>query len=116
MKVYRIQHPSTDFGMWNTLSEEGRPLVEYTTNRAVAELPMPDSDAYRKDGRAWYSGTDSVDILHMWFPPDQMRELIDLGFEVFELEAGEVQHLPNEVIFTKESASNWMSITHRYTT
>ena len=115
MLLYRIQHTETDKGMWQTLSAEGKPLVTYLSNQVMATMPMPDSDIYGTAGRRWYSSANSLELLHMWFSPADILELIALGFEVFEVEASEVQHLPNEVIFTKESVTSWTNITSNYT-
>jgi len=114
MLLYRIQHIETDKGMWQTLSAEGKPLVTYLSNQVVATMPMPHGDIYGTAGRRWYSSANSLELLHMWFSPADILELIDLGFEVFQVEASEVQHLPNEVIFTKESVTSWTNITSNY--
>lgn len=103
MLLYRIQHKDTSFGMWNTMSAEGRPLVTYLSNEFMATMPMPHSDVYGLHGRQWYSSASSLELLYFWFKPEDIQELIDMGFEVYLVEAQETQELENEVIFTRES-------------
>lgn len=114
MKLYRIEHPESQKGMWNTLSPEGKPLVTYLTNEVMATLPMPYSEVYGTNGRRWYSAADSLELLDLWFKAEDIYELIAMGFDIFELEADEVQELPNEFIFTKESVTSWVDITDQF--
>jgi hypothetical protein len=114
MPLYRVQHPDSEKGMWNTFSPEGKPLVTYLSNELMATLPMPHSAIYGTGGRRWYSAGGSLENLYAWFNGEDLQELINMGFEIFEVEALETQQLPSEVIFTKESVVSWKNITEQF--
>lgn len=114
MTIFRIEHQDTSKGMWQTLTPEGAPMVTLLTNEVMATMPMPFSPVYGENGRRWYSAGGSLEQLYMWFNPQDLQELIDLGFEIFEVEATEWKDLGQEVIFTKESVIMMENVTHRF--
>ena len=114
MKLYRIQHKDSNLGMWNTKCDQGNPLVTYLSNKVMAEMPMPHNDRYGLHGRRWYSAANSLEQLDFWFNAKDIAELIDLGFEVFEIEADEYAVHDKEMIFTKESVTSMKNITQQF--
>lgn len=115
MAFYRIQHPTTGYGMWATLSSEGEPMVTYLSDNPLSSKPMLYSDVYGYRRRRWYSAVESIEQLKYWLSDRCIQELLDMGFEIFEFEAEETYDgLPDEIIFTKESVTVWTNITERF--
>jgi hypothetical protein len=113
MILYRIEHPKTEKGMWHTKRSRihHTPLVTLLTNQEIAKLPMPDSDEYRHGGLEWFSAVPTVEMLNEWFTVNDMRELVDLGFKIYEFEAHVCRTLEMEIIFTKKSVEWWNELT-----
>ena len=115
IKLYRVQHPSTNHGMWNTHCDKGNALVTYLSNQVMATLPMPHSEAYVINGRRAYASVQTKEHMAFWFNDADMQELIDFGFRIFSLMATEYAMLDhNEVVFTKESSTDWQDVTHEF--
>jgi hypothetical protein len=115
MKLYRVEHSSTKKGMWNTFCPQGKPLVTYLSNRVVATMPMPHNDSiYGAKGRRWYSSASTREMLDYWFKAEDIQELIDLGFRIYEFHVSEYRDLGNEIVFTKESVSKIVDITSEF--
>ena len=116
MKLVRIEHLKSGHGMWHTLCEKtGKPLVSFIDNEVMANLPMPDDQAvYGEHGRRWYSAADTWEMMHYWFSDNDIKQLIGLGFGVYELEAEEYKYVGKEVVFTKESMTVCVNITDKF--
>jgi len=111
MFIYRIEHGVTTLGMWHTMDDTGdQPLVAQLTRQDIAQMPMPDDDLWRADGRQWYSGVPSMEAMSFWFTREDMIELFDLGFDIFRYDVTEWNHLEHETLFTRESVISKVNI------
>ena len=87
MNLLRIEYAETGIGMWSTKDENDVPLVAQLTNQVIANLPMPDSDVYRRWGKKWYSACASVEGLRGWFSEADVLELLDLKFQITQFDS-----------------------------
>jgi hypothetical protein len=109
--IYRIEHADTTIGMWHTMDETGdQPLVAQLTRQDIAQMPMPDSELHRAEGRQWYSGVPDMASMSYWFTREDMKELFALGFDIFHYICDEWNHLEHETLFTRESVSAKINI------
>jgi hypothetical protein len=112
MNLLRIEYATTGIGMWHTNKEDSDELlVTLLSDQKIAELPMPHDDSvYGQKGKRWYSAVPTAEMMKMWFTEQEAQEMVDLGFQVTQFDAGEWKKLEAEYIYTRESVTNWRVI------
>jgi hypothetical protein len=112
MKLLRIEYNETGIGMWSTRDSKDVPLVAQLTNQVIANLPMPDSDIYRTDGKKWYSCCATLEGLRSWFSESDIQELLDLDFIITTFDSPLwIELAKGEFIFPKENITNFQLLT-----
>lgn len=104
IKVYRVEDPKEGHGLWRDFNGDFNPVFNKLTKGKCKDIPMEDSDFYRKDGKMWFSATDTPEKLTAWFSALDVVELEKLGYNVYEFEVEEWRPVNEyEVVFTRES-------------
>ena len=104
MKVYRVEDPIECHGLWRDFDGTVNPVFSKLTHGQCKDMPMDDSDFYRSDGKKWFSATDDPEKLKAWFSIEDIAELKNMGYDVFEFSVTECKHVSEyEVVFTRES-------------
>lgn len=73
-------------GLWYDADGKETGLIHTLKNAAAASLPMGPHPLFRVDGCKWISATDTRAMLRQWFSYGDILELLDRGYEVFEIE------------------------------
>ena len=67
-------------------------------------MPMEDSEFYRFDGKQWFSATDEPWKMRAWFDVEDVIELEELGYRLFEFEINGCRIVSDyEIVFTRDS-------------
>jgi len=104
IKLYRCEDEKNSQGLWRDFAGNWRPLFHLLTDGQCKNLPMPDSDVYRQEGKRWFASTPSRETLRKWFSKQDLDELTAHGFTISEFEVTEWKPLNEfEYIFTRES-------------
>jgi hypothetical protein len=103
MTIYRVENPNTEQGLWYSHDAKFNPLIRQLSNAKCRDLPMGFDELYSAQGRAWYSGTDSIEQMQDWLPWQDLVELQHLGYGLYELDVQEFKQVPGHVIYTRES-------------
>lgn len=85
--LYRVGARNlTADGLW--YDSEGREIgiIHTLTEGSAGALPMGPHPIFRTDGYKWTSVTDSIDNLRFWFSEQDMKELLEMDYEVLEIE------------------------------
>ena len=105
MLVVRVQNRETGIGMFYTTN-----LLMYTSGLTQVcyrhrDFNTPDEDGLdvRLDGKEWFCSYKSIEQFQQWVMLDEVRILIDKGFDVLLLDVKEFQVGEHQVIFTKQS-------------
>lgn len=104
MKVYRVEDPVLQHGLWRNFDGTVNPVFSKLTVGKCKDMPMEDSDFYRSDGKQWFAATDEPEKLKAWFDVLDIIEMEKLGYAVYEFDVDSVKTVsPFEVVFTRGS-------------
>ena len=107
MKVYRVEDPVLQHGLWRDFDGTVNPVFSKLTVGKCKDMPMEDSDFYRQDGKQWFSATDEPSKLTAWFGVLDIVEMEKLGYGVYEFDVDSYRVVsPYEVVFTRDSIRN----------
>ena len=107
IKVYRVENEAEEKGLWRKFDGTWEPLFDMLTDGKCKDMPMDDSDFYRRDGKQWFSATDAPEKLTAWFDVLDVVEMEKLGYGVFEIDVKSIETVsPFEVVFTRDQAVN----------
>ena len=67
MKVYRVENPVEEHGLWRNFDGSPCDVFDRLTHGKSRTLPMPDNDFYREGGKQWFAATDTPEKLREWF-------------------------------------------------
>lgn len=101
--IYRIETPGSKHGMW--YNEHGifqKSIDILCPNGIAKDFPMPlNLELHRKDGEIWNSGMRSIEQSRHWFTTDDVKNLMNKGFKLFQFEVIMFQDLENETLFCR---------------
>ena len=101
LTVYRLSMRLDGRSMWYDRAARFDPV-----DQVFADIPMP-LDArqalHRERGGEWLSSTENLSLLRLWFP-NMGGVLKKMGFVAHEVQVQEYAHLPNEVVFNRDTA------------
>jgi len=104
VKVYRVEDQAGKHGLWRDFDGTVNPLFNKLTVGKCKDMPMPDSDFYRANGKQWFSATDTPEKLLAWFDVLDIIESEKLGYHVYEFDVAGVRKVSDyEVVFTRDS-------------
>lgn len=111
MKVYRVENPAEEHGLWRNFDGSPCDVFDKLTQGKSRTLPMPDNDFYREGGKQWFSATDTPDKLTAWFDVLDIVQMRSLGYKVYEFEVSNVRTVNEyEVVFTRDSIESVIAI------
>ncbi len=111
MKVYRVENPVEEHGLWRNFDGSPCDVFDKLTHGKSRTLPMPDNDFYREGGKQWFSATDTPDKLTAWFDVLDIVQMRSLGYKVYEFEVSDVRTVSEyEVVFTRDSIKSVIAI------
>jgi hypothetical protein len=118
MKMYRIQHKETKDGMWRGIViVDGKIVVDHLTDKKLANMPMPDSPVYRRDGKVWRSAVNNKESMFFWFTKQEIEEMVALGMTVISFDCDdwfEVEH--KEILCYEGDMRNIQDVTEEFLT
>jgi hypothetical protein len=99
-KLYRVENPSTDLGLWYSAEGELTEFIKTLEHGQCRNLPMP-HDPRMKDGGDWLSACDNLPDMRHWFSEADLRELDAKGYRLFEIEVTGYRHASGHAIFLR---------------
>lgn len=115
MRVYRLQHPETEYGPWQHWNhshmsdqldtDDSREIMhEILSHCNAANFPTPQEDGADME-EYMACGCPDKETLFEWFPPHSWEWLKEWGFEVLTLEVSRVAHKSSrQVIYDPDDA------------
>jgi nicotinic acid phosphoribosyltransferase len=113
-KLYRVENQREQHGLWRDFDGHLSPIFDKLTDGAVKDLPMGDSPLYRAGGNKWFSACETPEMLTHWFSDGDIKELVKLGYGVYEFTATNYKLVSNfETIFTRDSVKECRQISYK---
>lgn len=105
MLVYRVENPIKGEGLWRDFDGNLNPVFDKLSEGLCRSLPMPHNpEVYKADGKSWFSAAPSKETLKHWFSKQDVIELINLGYGVYEFDVKDERKISEfEVIFTRDN-------------
>lgn len=101
---YRVEDPIAQHGLWRNFDGTWNPVFDNLSEGLARSMNMDDDPLYREDGKAWFSAAPSKDTLKHWFSVNDVIELGNLGYKVFEFELINTKNVSEfEIIFTRDN-------------
>jgi len=112
--VVRIEHEKNGLGMFRS-NANYRMGDEF--NMRHSRFPTPYNDTLvgigklsthngyldiRKDCKAWFCAFKSIEQMNEWVTPEEIKQLLNMGFKVFSITTEVYQEGEYQVIFSKE--------------
>lgn len=111
MKVYRVENPVEEHGLWRNFDGSPCDVFDKLEVGKSRTLPMADNDFYREGGKQWFSATDTPDKLKEWFDVLDVVQLRELGYKVYEFEVSNIKPVNEyEVVFTRDTIKSMVAI------
>ena len=111
---YRVEDQVQKHGLWRNFDGTWNPVFEQLSEGLSRSLPMEDSDLYRQDGKQWFSAAPSKETLKHWFSLQDVIELAELGYKVYEFQLNNTKQISNfEIIFTRDNIINQKEINYK---
>lgn len=103
-KLYRIENPTTGKGLWYLTKGEYTGFIKNLTAPQSGDFPMEYNEEFKADGRDWFSACETLDIMRSWFSPQDVEELVSVGYGLYEFTVPDYRIANGHAIFLKESA------------
>lgn len=105
MLVYRVENPLKGEGLWRDFEGNLNPVFDKLSEGLCRSLLMPHTpEIYKADGKSWFSAAPSKETLKRWFSKQDVIELIQLGYGVYEFDVKNERKISDfEVIFTRDN-------------
>lgn len=111
MKVYRVENPVKEHGLWRNFDGSPCDVFDKLTHGKSRTLPMPDNDFYREGGKQWFAATDTPEKLKEWFDVLDIVQLRYLGYKVYQFEVSNIKTVSEyEVVFTRDTIESVIAI------
>ena len=103
-KVYRVENPITEHGMWYTKNGIYQPIInELCPNGISKDLPMGYNPLHKFDKKDWFSSGKGIENMKGWFSYEDITSLLKNGFQLYEFTVTDYMEQEFEVLFTRES-------------
>ena len=113
MKLYRVENAKTTNGMW-TDKFDGKLVLDYLSDKRLAEMPMPYDDIHNTDGKDWKTAVGSMEDMSYWFSKQDVEEMVKFGFIMIEFECDEVIEMEHQIIFNDALRKNVIDVTDKF--
>lgn len=110
MKIYRLENPQTQCGMWYRSDGTYDPFIKTLTEGKSKHLPMEYDEKYSQGGLKWFSGCGSIELMRHWFTARDAFELCEAGYKLYEFEASQFIIEEFQIIFTREGIQSLREI------
>lgn len=101
---YRVENQVRKHGLWRTFDGSWNPVFDRLSEGLSRSLPMEDNNLYRRDGKQWFAAAPSKETLKHWFSLNDVLELYELGYRVYEFEINDTESISEfEIIFTRDN-------------
>ena len=104
VRGYRVEDQFQKHGLWRNFDGSWNPVFNQLSEGLSRSLPMEDNDLYREGGKQWFSAAPSKETLKHWFSLNDVLELADLGYRIYEFELRDTKTVSEfEIIFTRDN-------------
>lgn len=104
MKAYRVENQEKGNGIWRNFDGTLNPVFDKLSDGLAKSLPMDDNEYYRQGGKQWFSACDEKWKLQKWFSKQDVIEMREMGYEVWEFEISNCRKVSEyEIAFTRDS-------------
>lgn len=104
MKAYRVENQKTKHGIWRNFDGTINPIFNKLSDGLARNLQMEDNDFYRFNNKKCFSACDKKEKLTNWFSKQDVIEMIQMGYKVYEFEITDCRPVNDfEIVFTRES-------------
>jgi hypothetical protein len=101
-KLYRVENPISQQGLWYRTDGTFNPFIKTLTNALARDLPMGFDPAFKVEGLDWISATDKLSDINHWFSPQDLKELEARGYSLFEFDVTRYRTVNGHAVFAKE--------------
>lgn len=114
MKAYRVENQEKGNGIWRNFDGTFNPIFTKLSDGLAKSLPMEDSDFYRFDNKQWFSACDEREKLLKWFSKQDVIEMLEMGYKVYEFEIASCRVVSEfEICFVREDIINQKEIDYK---
>lgn len=110
MKIYRIENPVSKHGMWYKEDGTFDPFIYKLTEGISKDLPMLFNPEHKEGGIDWCSAGSSIEQMNMWFSPLDALELMQNGYNLYEMQVTTFKKMEHEVLFSRDSIVSQVEI------
>ena len=111
---YRVEDQVQKHGLWRNFDGTWNPVFDQLSEGLSRSLPMEDNDLYRQDGKKWFAAAPTKETLKHWFSLNDVLELAELGYRVYEFELRNTKKVSDfEIIFTRDNIVNQKEIDYK---
>ena len=112
MLVYRVENLSKGEGIWRDFEGNLNPVFNKLSEGLCRSLQMPHApEIYKADRKSWFSAAPSKETLTRWFSKQDVIELIQLGYGVYEFDVKDERKISDfEVIFARDNVISQTAI------
>lgn len=101
---YRVEDQIKKHGLWRNFDGTWNPVFDKLSDGLSRSLPMEDNDLYRKEGKQWFAAAPSKETLKHWFSLNDVLELAELGYKIYEFEFQDAELISDfEIVFTRDN-------------
>lgn len=118
MRLYRVEHVTTENGMWTWRDAESKLVLEHLTDTRLLEMPMPHDPAFRLHGDVWKTAVDNMADMSHWFTVQDVEEMAKHGFRMLSFNVADAwtQKQEFQVLFSfafrynvKDITAEWLA-------
>lgn len=111
---YRVENQIGGNGLWRNFDGTLNPVFEKLSDGLSRNLPMEDSEEYRKGGKQWFASAPSKETLKHWFSEQDVVELLALGYKVYEFALEDTRKISEfEIVFTRDNIVSQREIDYK---
>ena len=111
---YRVENQIGGNGLWRNFDGTLNPVFDKLSDGLSRNLPMEDSEEYRKGGKQWFASAPSKETLKHWFSEKDVIELLALGYKVYEFILENTRKISDfEIVFTRDNIVSQREIDYK---
>lgn len=103
--IFRVENPTSLIGLWYNDDGKMTNFIKTLDNAKCRDLPMEFDPEFRKDGN-WVSGCDSLETMQDWFYAQDVADLSEVGYGLYEFEVPDYRTYAGHAIFLREQATS----------
>lgn len=91
--LFRVGHAQGNDGLWYDQHANYTGKIHTLSDGSAGKLPMGYHPIFSQGGKAWRSVTSKVEDIALWFSEQDMKELLQRGYQLEEYEVFGHRHL-----------------------